>query len=163
MTSYTLESKQWASQSIYLTWISMASLLLGISSMWVVLEASDTLGCLILMMPTQSFLSPPSAPLIRYNSFASNYFFQCLPLFPIDWVCFSYLHPDFFCQRRFAHLVLHFSTWKKTRGQTESTTHFSCSRKSALTPFWRTCTLFYSWVRYDTTWMIFSYNFILIF
>jgi hypothetical protein len=68
MTSYTLESKQWASQSIYSTWISMANLLLGISSTWVVLVVSDTLGCLILMMPTQSFLSPPLALLIKYAS-----------------------------------------------------------------------------------------------
>lgn len=68
MTFYTLESKQWASQSIYSTWISMASPLLGISSTWVVLVANDTLGCLILMMPTQSFLSPPLALLIRYAS-----------------------------------------------------------------------------------------------
>ena len=68
MTSYTLESKQWASRSIYSTWISMASPLLGIFSTWVVLVANDTLGFLILMMPTQSFLSPLLARLIRYGS-----------------------------------------------------------------------------------------------
>lgn len=127
MTSYTLESKQWGSQSIYSTWISMASPLLGISSTWVVLVANDTLGCLILMMPMQSFLLPPLALLIRYGS---N--FPMPPSFPLDWVYFSYPHLNV-C--RLAHLVFHFSTWRKTRGQTESTTHFSCSRKSALTPF----------------------------
>ena len=77
MTSYTLESKQWASQSIYSTWIFMAKPLLGISSTWVVLVASDTLGCLILMMPTQSFLSPPLALLIRY---AFNFVMLSFPL-----------------------------------------------------------------------------------
>ena len=125
MTSYTLESKQWASQSIYSTWIFMAKPLLGISSTWVVLVASDTLGCLILMMPTQSFLSPPLALLIRY---AFNF---VMLSFPLDWVYISYLHLNV-C--RLAHIVFHFSIWRKTRGQTGSTIRFSCSRKSVLTP-----------------------------
>ena len=52
--------------------------------------------------------------------------------FPFDWVSFSYLHLNVY---RLAHLVFYFSTWRKTRGQTESTTHFSFLRKSALMPF----------------------------
>ena len=133
MTSCTLESKQWALQSIYSTWISMASLLLGISSTWAVLVASDTLGCLILTMPTQSFLSPPLAPLTRYNLFASNFTMPPSLSHLTEFV--SLISISMFAAERLTHLVLHFSTWRKTRGQTESMTHFSCSRKSALTPF----------------------------
>ena len=79
-----LESKLWASQSIYSTWISMASPLLGISSTWAVLVARDTLGCHISMMPTQSFLLPLLARLIRYASH-----FDASPLCP---TYFSYLY-----------------------------------------------------------------------
>ena len=52
--------------------------------------------------------------------------------FPLDWGYF------FISISKFSVLlmnVLHISTWRKIRGQTESTTHFSCLPKSVLTPF----------------------------
>ena len=51
--------------------------------------------------------------------------------FTSDWVYFTLLP---LLANNVLLVSLFFSIWRKTHGQTESMTHFSCSRKSALTP-----------------------------
>jgi hypothetical protein len=54
------------------------------------------------------------------------------PISAFDQVCFA--SPLSYPTSKSSHGSFFLSTWRKTRGRTESTTHFSCLRKSALTP-----------------------------